>query len=103
MAKQIKKLSEEQIERAASLIKSLSNPIRILIIKYLENEKELSVKQLHNLLNIDSSTTSYHLKMLKAKGILGARRKGKHTFSYLKEDRLEYIIECISRLAASYY
>ncbi len=103
MAKQIKNLSEEQTDRAASLIKSLSHPMRISIIKYLEDEKELSVKQLHNLLNIEQSTTSYHLEMLKKQGVLGFRRKGANTFHYLKEDRLEYIIECILRLAVSYY
>ncbi len=103
MAKQIKNLSEEQTDRAASLIKSLSHPMRILIIKYLEDEKELSITQLYKLLNIEQSTTSYHLKILKKQGIIGAKRKATSILHYLKKDRLEYIIECVSRLAVSYY
>ncbi len=103
MAKQIEKLSEEKIDRAASILKSLGHPMRISIIQYLEDEKELTVTQLHNLLNIEQSTTSHHLGILKEKGILGARRRGKNTFYYLKEDRLGYIIECISQCAIPYY
>ena len=103
MAKQIKNISEEKIDKAVSLIKSLAHPMRISIIKYLENEKELTVTQLYNLLNIEQATTSQHLQMLKRQGILGFRRKGKNTFYYLKEDRLEYIIEFISQLAVGYY
>jgi DNA-binding transcriptional ArsR family regulator len=90
-------LTPEQLEKASGMLKAIAHPIRISILNYLEDGKKLTVTELHELLQIEQSTTSHHLGILKDKGVLTSKRDGKNTYYFLKHDNLSNIIECISK------
>lgn len=92
-------LNPEEVERAATMIKAISHPMRLAILGYLGKEEHLSVTEIHNLLKIEQSTASHHLGILKDKGILASERKGKNTLYYLKRKNLTTLIKCISECA----
>ena len=89
-------LKPEQIEKAANMIKAISHPMRLAIIGYLGEDNKLSVTEIHNLLNIEQSTASHHLGILKDKGVLASKRSGKNTMYYLKRKTLNQLVQCIS-------
>lgn len=91
----IKELDAERLDIAASMLKAMAHPMRIAILKHLENGKRLTVTQIHELLGIEQSTTSHHLGILKDKGVLCSKRDGKNTYYYLKYDILSQIIGCL--------
>ncbi len=93
----IKDLDANQLDRAASMLKAIAHPMRIAILSHLEDGKRLTVTEIHKLLNIEQSTTSHHLGILKDKGVLSSQREGKNTYYFLKHDSLRNIIECVSR------
>ena len=93
----IKDLSSEQLERAANMLKAIAHPMRIAILNYLDDGKKLNVTEIHELLNIEQSTTSHHLGILKDKGVLSSQRQGKYTYYYLKYDNIATIIECVNK------
>ncbi|HDR90169.1 MAG TPA: transcriptional regulator [Bacteroidetes bacterium] len=93
----INELSTEQLERAANMLKAIAHPMRIAILNYLEEGKKLTVTEIHELLNIEQSTTSHHLGILKDKGVLASQRDGKNTYYFLKHNNLSQIIECVSQ------
>jgi len=74
--------------------------VKVKIPAGLEDGKKLTVTQIHNLLNIEQSTTSHHLGILKDKGVLASQRDGKNTFYFLKHDSLRNIVDCVSRCSA---
>lgn len=90
-------LTTEQLEVAAKMLKAIAHPMRIAILNYLEDGKKLTVTEIHELLNIEQSTTSHHLGILKDKGVLDSYRDGKNTYYYLKHEKLAEIIECMSK------
>jgi len=92
-----KDLSTEQLEQAANMLKAIAHPMRISILGYLEDNKKLTVTQIHELLDIEQSTTSHHLGILKDKGVLASKRDGKNTYYFLKHQRLSNIVECVSK------
>ncbi len=92
-------LNPEEVERAANMIKAISHPMRLAILGYLGEEKQLSVTEIHKLLEIEQSTASHHLGILKDKGILASERRGKNTLYYLKRKNLSTLIKCISECA----
>lgn len=96
----IEELSTEQLEQASSMLKALAHPIRISIVKYLENGNKLTVTEIHNLLKIEQSTTSHHLGILKDKGILKSQREGKNTLYFLKHKDLRHLISCVTTCTA---
>ena len=96
MIMEFAELKPEQIERAAQMIKAISHPMRLAILARLGDGKQLNVTEIHNALQIEQSTASHHLGILKDKGILASDRKGKNTLYYLKKKNLSELIRCIS-------
>jgi DNA-binding transcriptional ArsR family regulator len=97
----INDLTPEQLDKAANMLKAIAHPMRIAILKHLDPGKKLTVTEIHELLNIEQSTTSHHLGILKDKGVLGSHREGKNTYYYLKHDKLSNIVECVSKCACN--
>jgi len=93
------KLSTEELEKAASMLKAIAHPMRIAILNYLDDGKKLTVTEIHQLLKIEQSTTSHHLGILKDKGVLSSKREGKNTYYFLRHDNLSKIVDCISQCA----
>jgi len=92
-------LNQEEVERAANMIKAISHPMRLAILAYLGDGNRLSVTEIHGLLEIEQSSASHHLGILKDKGILASVRKGKNTLYYLKRKNLSTLVKCISECA----
>lgn len=95
----INDLSTEQLEIATSMLKAIAHPKRLSILKLLDQGKQLTVTEIHNLVNLEQSTTSHHLGILKDKGVLASRRVGKNTYYFLKHDNLSQIVECVTHCA----
>ncbi len=72
------------------------DPMRIAILKHLEDNKKLSVTQIHELLGIEQSTTSHHLGILKDKGVLCSKREGKNIYYYLRFQILSKIVDSLA-------
>ncbi|HEM49209.1 MAG TPA: transcriptional regulator [Caldithrix sp.] len=92
-------LTADQLEKAAAMLKAIAHPMRISILKHLDDEKQLTVTEIHELLGIEQSTTSHHLGILKDKGVLVSKRDGKNTLYSIRNKDLNTIIECISKCA----
>ncbi len=93
---QLSELNVEKLDKAANMLKAIAHPMRIAILRYLEGDKRLTVTQIHELLEIEQSTTSHHLGILKDKGVLSSKREGKNTYYYLKHQNLTQIVDCLN-------
>ena len=92
-------LKPEDINRAATMIKAISHPMRLAIFGILSEEGGLTVSQIHQRLGMEQSTASHHLGRLKDRGILASERKGKNTLYFLRKPNLVKLVECISECA----
>jgi len=90
-------LKPEQLEKASSMLKAIAHPMRIAILSYLEDGQKLTVTEIHEKLQIEQSTTSHHLGIMKDKGVLSSNRDGKNTYYYLRHEQLSNIVECIGK------
>ena len=75
MSQNLRNLVEEQAE----LHQILSNPCRLLILRLLEKET-LSVGEIAEQIDATLQNTSQHLRLMKDKGVLEARRDGQTVF-----------------------
>ncbi len=60
----------------AELFKALANPIRVRIIEVLRAEGSLTVGDIQARVGIEPANASQHLSILRAQGIVEARREG---------------------------
>ena len=75
MSENLRNLAEEQAE----LHQILSNPTRLLILRSLE-QQEKSVGEIAEQIGATLQNTSQHLRLMKDKGVLEARRDGQTIF-----------------------
>ncbi|MCC7483869.1 MAG: winged helix-turn-helix transcriptional regulator [Burkholderiales bacterium] len=65
--------------RAASLLKAMSNPVRLLVLCQLA-EGEKSVGELERVVEVSQSALSQHLALLRERGLVRGRRAGQAIF-----------------------
>jgi DNA-binding transcriptional ArsR family regulator len=82
------------VEPVADLLRSLSNPQRLMIVCALV-EGELGVTDLERGLSIRQPSLSQHLGSLREAGIISGRKEGKAVFYRLSNDRAAMLVEAL--------
>jgi ArsR family transcriptional regulator len=72
-------LNEQTAARVAELFRSFSDPSRVRII-YAIMEGEINTSALAELIGVTQSAVSHHLRGLRQKHIVEARREGKEVY-----------------------
>lgn len=84
-------------EKAAELLRAMSNKHRLLILCML-NDKELSVSQLNEQVDIPQSTLSQHLSVLRKDGLVNTRREAQTIFYSLSSEEVQAVISTLYQL-----
>lgn len=90
-------LDIDKLEVAASKLRAMAHPMRIAIIELLTDNEKLTVTEIYEFLNIEQASASHHLNILKNKGLLESKRRGKRIFYSLKYEHLTRVVDCINR------
>ncbi len=85
-------ISEDNIYNLAELFKVFGDSTRIRILLLLQ-EKEASVNEIANELNMNQSAISHQLKNLKHSKLIKNRRDGQTIYYSLDDDHVYKIIE----------
>jgi DNA-binding transcriptional ArsR family regulator len=91
-------LRTRTIQRAAILLKQVSDPTRLRVVTLL-SEEELHVGGLCEQFNMSQPAVSHHLALLRHGGIVNSRRQGKNNFYSLTDTgyRLSRIVKGVVR------
>ncbi len=91
-------LRKRRIQRAASLLKHVSDPTRLQVVRLL-SERERHVGELCEDVAHSQPAVSHHLALLRHGGIVERRRQGKNSFYSLTDtgERLSKIVEGMVR------
>jgi len=85
----------EEVERKADILKAMSYPIRLCIVKGLLEDAGCNVTKMQNCLDAPQSTISQHLAKLKAVGIVEGKRNGIEINYYVINEDARKIIEAL--------
>lgn len=80
----------------SEVYKALAHPSRLFIVHEI-SERKRSVSELANLLNIDISTMSKHLEVLKRVKIISGHKEGNQVFYKLEFKCVLNFFNCISK------
>lgn len=88
-------ISFEDAEIRCNIIKAMSHPVRLMAIEFLKNgDKPFS--EILSLFNLDKSTVSKHLLVLKEAGILSSRKCGADMIYSLQVPCVTEFFGCIT-------
>lgn len=79
-------------EFKAEFFKALAHPIRIHILDSLR-EKELSVNELKEILNIEAANVSQQLAILRNKNIVNTRKEGNNVFYSVRDPMVFQLLD----------
>lgn len=88
-------IEQQELEKAAFILKSIAHPSRLAIIKILSENELLAVSEISEALNLEQSLTSHHLNIMKTKGVLESKRDGKSIKYKLKLSEVTQVLSCI--------
>ncbi|WP_229819039.1 ArsR/SmtB family transcription factor [Kordiimonas sediminis] len=84
-------------DRAASMMKLLSNPSRLMILCHL-NEGEQTVGALVETVDLSQSAVSQHLAKLREQGIVQSHREGQNIYYKISSTEVHAIIKMLYSL-----
>lgn len=79
----------------SEILKALSHPQRICIVKSIIEKKNCCVNDMSECLSENQPTVSRHISVLKAAGIIKGDRQGTYIYYSFKSDKIEKIVETI--------
>ncbi|MEC0125240.1 ArsR/SmtB family transcription factor [Paenibacillus pabuli] len=82
----------KQFDEPANLLKALSHPIRLCIVRGLMRKKKCNVSYMQECLGLPQSTVSQHLQKLRSAGIVATERNGLEVNYVLADQRIEQIV-----------
>jgi len=90
-------LFEDSAGRAASLLRTLANERRLMILCQLV-EGELSVGALQPRVGLSQSALSQHLALLREEGVVATRREGQSIFYRVADPAALRVLETLAEL-----
>ena len=82
----------EEIKAKARLLKAISHPIRLCVVKGLMESEGYNVTKMQSCLDIPQSTLSQHLTKLKDLNIIEGERDGVEIRYYVKNEEVKKIV-----------
>lgn len=87
------KISEEEIVDIADFFKVFGDPTRLRILFFLSTEKESSVTNISESLNLTQSAVSQQLKLLRTARLVRFRKDGRSILYRLSDDHITKILD----------
>ena len=84
-------LDYHNLKKAALVLRSLNHKLRQQIIKFISEEKKLTVTEIYVKLRLEQSVASQHLAILRLAGIVTTEREGKFIYYTINKKRVEDI------------
>jgi DNA-binding transcriptional ArsR family regulator len=86
------------LKKAALILRALNHKLRQQIIKYIDQEKKITVTEIYVHLRLEQSVASQHLAILRRAGIVKTERDGKFIYYSIAPDRVGKIMKCVNDL-----
>lgn len=83
------------IKEKATLLKALSNPVRLCIVRELLQRDACNVSSMQNCLQLSQSTVSQHLGRLRDIGIITGERKGTEVHYRISSGEAEKVVRAL--------
>ncbi len=88
---------EKKAESVAVLLKSISHPLRLKILCYLQGG-EKSVGEIRSEFHTTNANVSQHLTLMRNQGIITSRKEANFIYSRIADDRVVQLIDTLQDL-----
>ncbi len=88
-------IDKAMLEKTAGSLKAIAHPVRLAMIDLLKDGRMMNVTQIYMELGLEQAVASQHLSILKDKNVFESKRRGKHSYYFLKHSCIVDVIDMI--------
>ena len=88
-------ITYKEAEIRSEVVKAMAHPVRLIVIELLK-DGERSFSELMEYFDIDKSTLSKHISILKTAGIVTSQKKGPESIFHLQVPCITQFFGCIT-------
>ena len=93
----MKSVNQKALLRESSeTLRAIAHPLRLQIIELLQLNKQLTVTEIHQQLDVEQAVASHHLRILKNKRVVDLERSGKNSMYFLANPAFYEIVRIIN-------
>ncbi|MDY0973057.1 metalloregulator ArsR/SmtB family transcription factor [Siccibacter turicensis] len=89
---------QDQVEKAAALLKTLSHPQRLMILCVLIGEPGTEAGELSRMSGLSASATSQHLARMKAEGLIEGVRDARFIRYHIKDETIVAVVQTLKNI-----
>ncbi len=90
-----------KVKASADILRALTHPLRLEILRYIDTHHTVSVKSIYNELDLKQSITSQHLQILRKAGLVITQREGKFIKYSIDYSKIEDAVKAITNFTNS--
>ena len=84
------------MRESSETLRAIAHPLRLQIIELLQLNKQLTVTEIHQQLDVEQAVASHHLRILKNKRVVDLERNGKNSMYFLANPAFYEIVRIIN-------
>ncbi|QQS29904.1 MAG: helix-turn-helix transcriptional regulator [Sphingobacteriales bacterium] len=89
-------INQRKLDKATELLRAIAHPLRISMIKYLDEKGVTNVNKIYSSLQLEQSITSQHLKILRTTDLVNTKKEGKFIFYNVNYDNIVNINQSLA-------
>jgi len=90
-------INNEKLQISSEILRAIAHPLRMKILKFIDQHDRINVNKIYNTLNLEQSITSQHLRILRLAGLVDTYRDGKFVYYGVNYDKVGQSIEAIDK------
>ncbi len=91
-------LNSKNLEETMNVLKALAHPLRMQILKFIDQQKSANVNRIYAALELEQSIASQHLRILRSAGLVSTEREGKFIHYSIDYDRVSEATKAVDEL-----
>ena len=91
----------EHLIVSSVILRACTHPLRLQLISYIHDHKNINVNKIYVTLRLEQSVTSQHLKVLRDANLVLTNRAGKFIFYSLNYELLAQVANSVQKLFTS--
>lgn len=91
----MKKLNATGISFSAEVLRAIAHPLRMQLLSFIDEQEKTNVKRIYKSLDLEQSSASQHLGILREAGLVRTEREGKFIFYTLNYEKIDQINEAV--------
>ncbi len=90
-------INQRDLNTASEMLRSIAHPLRLSILKFVDEKGVVNVNKIYNSLQLEQSITSQHLRIMRTTDMVETKRAGKFIYYNLNYDKILKVNQSVSK------